>query len=43
MKPNDGRTVTTVVITRSLDGATVKEVTFTTDEEQVGPCAALLH
>jgi hypothetical protein len=40
MKPNDGSTVTILVSTRSVDGATVyeeeKEVTFTTDEEQVG-------
>ncbi|KAF6263773.1 hypothetical protein COO60DRAFT_342981 [Scenedesmus sp. NREL 46B-D3] len=39
MKPSDGSTVTVVVSTRSADGATVyeeeKEVTFTTDEEQV--------
>jgi hypothetical protein len=45
MKPNDGSTVTIVVSTRSLDGATVyeeeKEVTFTTDEEQVRPCAVV--
>jgi hypothetical protein len=47
MKPNDGSTVTIVVSTRSVDGTTVyeeeKEVTFTTDEEQVRLCAALLH
>jgi hypothetical protein len=40
LKPNNGSTVTIVVSTRSLEGATVyeeeKEVTFTTDEEQVG-------
>jgi hypothetical protein len=39
MKPNDGSSVTIVVTTRSTDGATVyeeqREVTFTTDEEQV--------
>uniref|UniRef100_A0A383W6I9 peptidylprolyl isomerase n=1 Tax=Tetradesmus obliquus TaxID=3088 RepID=A0A383W6I9_TETOB len=38
-KPNDGSSVTVVVTTRSVDGATVyeeqREVTFTTDEEQV--------
>lgn len=46
MKPNDGSTVTVVVTTRSVDGATVyeaeKEVTFTTDEEQVSRAVVAL-
>lgn len=40
-KPNDGSMVTITVTTKSADGATVyeadKEVSFTTDEEQVRP------
>jgi hypothetical protein len=47
MKPNDGSSVTIVVSTRSMDGATVyeeeKEVTFTTDEEQVKRITQRLH
>lgn len=39
MKPNDGASVTLSVATTSLDGAVTyeaaREVTFTTDEEQV--------